>query len=885
MKLLSSIEQACDICRLKKLKCSKEKPKCAKCLKNNWECRYSPKTKRSPLTRAHLTEVELRLERLEQLFLLIFPRENLDKILKMDSLQDIKVMLTRLLVQDNVNKDTVTSSLVPVENDMPLALGQNGISAKSSAEEDGDEDQRQLTVSIDSAAHHDDSTIPLNFMPRDALHGFDWSEEDDILDDLSLLKMDPNNNGFFGDGSLLCALRSIDYSPENYTNSNINRLPTAITDRYSLTSRSTTFRLLQSYLNNFHPYCPIVHSQTLMMLYNNQIEIASKDQWQILFNCTLAIGAWCMDGESTDIDIFYYQNAKSHLTSKVFESGSITLVIALHLLSRYTQWRQKTNTSYNFHSFSIRMAISLGLNRDLPSSFSDSSILEQRRRIWWSVYIWEIELALLYGRSIQLTQNTIPFPSSVDDVQRTTTCPTIYHGTIETARLLQVFTRICELDKTNTAEKSPLSAKKCLMICNEIEEVFRQVPKFLQMDISTTALTNLLKEHPWLSFTRFQLKWRQLSLIIYVLREFFKNFTQQKSQLQDQNDRQSYEVKRCSIILNDAAQRTVMSVSSYMDNHTITPYFAWNCSYYLFNAVLVHIETLSSNPKSGADNDDTAQSLQQISAVLMLLKKLATFKVQTCEKYIQVLEDVCAPYLSSSCAISSPHISYNHNNGSVIRNIVGPPPVSQYPTLQEDNANNSSVKYVSPGSVGPSPMPLKSGASFSDLVKLLSNRPSSRNSPAAITRSTPPHRSLTPFSGQQQQLQSYVPLTPSALFGGVNSYQSGTNIADSSLSFSFTTNSSGTNLITTPANSQALPQPTATSNLHGNIINNNEITAGRIDDDNSKPLSPSWTDQTAYNAFGTTTGMFNTTTMDDVYNYLFDDEDTPPNPKKEQNES
>ena len=152
MKLLSSIEQACDICRLKKLKCSKEKPKCAKCLKNNWECRYSPKTKRSPLTRAHLTEVELRLERLEQLFLLIFPRENLDKILKMDSLQDIKVMLTRLLVQDNVNKDTVTSSLVPVENDMPLALGQNGISAKSSAEEDGDEDQRQLTVSIDSAA-------------------------------------------------------------------------------------------------------------------------------------------------------------------------------------------------------------------------------------------------------------------------------------------------------------------------------------------------------------------------------------------------------------------------------------------------------------------------------------------------------------------------------------------------------------------------------------------------------------------------------------------------------------------------------------------------------------------------------------------------------------
>nr|AQY63017.1 ERT2-PhoCl-Gal4VP16-PhoCl-ERT2 [Expression vector pCAG-ERT2-PhoCl-Gal4VP16-PhoCl-ERT2] len=144
----SSIEQACDICRLKKLKCSKEKPKCAKCLKNNWECRYSPKTKRSPLTRAHLTEVESRLERLEQLFLLIFPREDLDMILKMDSLQDIKALLTGLFVQDNVNKDAVTDRLASVETDMPLTLRQHRISATSSSEESSNKGQRQLTVSM-----------------------------------------------------------------------------------------------------------------------------------------------------------------------------------------------------------------------------------------------------------------------------------------------------------------------------------------------------------------------------------------------------------------------------------------------------------------------------------------------------------------------------------------------------------------------------------------------------------------------------------------------------------------------------------------------------------------------------------------------------------------
>ncbi|CAI4039003.1 hypothetical protein SMKI_06G3550 [Saccharomyces mikatae IFO 1815] len=878
MKVLSSIEQACDICRLKKLKCSKEKPKCAKCLKNNWECRYSPKTKRSPLTRAHLTEVESRLEKLEQLFLLMFPRENLDHILNMDSLHDIKVVLTQLFLHDYSNKDAVTDSMVSAQKDANRGLQRYMITATSSLEEDGDNDQRQLTVSTDSAAHQDGSSIPLTSMPRDALRGFDWSEEDEILACLALLNTDPNNNGFFGEGSPISTLRSIDFSPEKYTNSNVNRLPTAITDRYSLGSRSTTSRFIQSYLNNFHPYCPIVHSQTLMMLYNNQVEIASKDQWQILFNSILSIGAWCIEGESTDIDLFYYQNAKSHLTGKVFESGSITLVIALHLLSRYTQWRQKTNTSYNFHSFSLRMALSLGLNRDLPSSFKDSSVLEQRRRIWWSVYTWEFHLALLYGRSIQFIKNTISFPSSVDDMQRTTSNPTIYHGTIETARLLQVFARICELDKTSTTENSPMSAKKCLAICNEIEEVSRQMPQFLQMDIPSTTLANLLKQHPWLSFTRFKLKWRQLSLIIYVLRGFFTNFNQQKSQPQrDQSHHQSYEVERCSIMLNDAAQRSIMSISNYMDNHAMNPYFAWNCSFYLFNASLVYIEALLYSPQSNSDSNETAQLLQQINSVLILLKNLATYKVRTCGKYIQILEQACAPYLTSSCV----NVSSN-NNSNTTRSNYGSAAVSQYPTLQEDNVNNSSARYVSANSVGSSPTPLKSGASFSDLVKLLSNRPPSRNSPAVITKNTPPHRSLTPFLGQQQQSQSFVPLTPSALFGGINSYQNGNNITDSSLSFSFNANGNGTTLMTTPANSQALAQPNASSNLRYNFINNNQITASKIDDDdNSKLLAPSWTDQTAYNAFGITAGMFNTTTMDDVYNYLFDDDDTPPNPINE----
>ncbi|KAI5952231.1 GAL4 [Candida jiufengensis] len=77
-----NIEQACDSCRKRKLKCSKEYPRCSKCIQHNWNCSYSPRTIRSPLTRAHLTEVENKLTKLEEIMNYILPNSiNLDEIL------------------------------------------------------------------------------------------------------------------------------------------------------------------------------------------------------------------------------------------------------------------------------------------------------------------------------------------------------------------------------------------------------------------------------------------------------------------------------------------------------------------------------------------------------------------------------------------------------------------------------------------------------------------------------------------------------------------------------------------------------------------------------------------------------------------------------------
>lgn len=68
-----SIEQACDSCRKRKLKCSKEYPRCQKCIEHNWCCSYSPKPVRLPLTRAYLTCVENEVSSLKKVLQYLVP--------------------------------------------------------------------------------------------------------------------------------------------------------------------------------------------------------------------------------------------------------------------------------------------------------------------------------------------------------------------------------------------------------------------------------------------------------------------------------------------------------------------------------------------------------------------------------------------------------------------------------------------------------------------------------------------------------------------------------------------------------------------------------------------------------------------------------------------
>lgn len=165
---------------------------------------------------------------------------------------------------------------------------------------------------------------------------------------------------------------------------------------------------MDAYFLNYHTSYPFVHQGTFKAQFYEQIPRPHGQAWHVLLNTILALGAWSIGDDNSDLDIVFYQEARSHLQQlSVFETGNLTLVQALLLLSNYAQKRDKPNTGWNFLGLAVRMAMSLGLHKEFPEWKISLLQREIRRRLWWGVYIFDSGAAKTFGRPILLPEDSI----------------------------------------------------------------------------------------------------------------------------------------------------------------------------------------------------------------------------------------------------------------------------------------------------------------------------------------------------------------------------------------------------------------------------------------------------------------------------------------------
>ncbi|THC88359.1 hypothetical protein EYZ11_012196 [Aspergillus tanneri] len=407
---------ACDECRLRKSKCSKEKPVCAQCKQLNKECKYSPKITRSPLTRQHLTYVEDRLQAFETALGRLFPGGDLDATVR---------------------------SLLHDQDGPPKP----GSSSKSSSRH-----------STPAKAEADRSEAAPEALPQKA-DGFDWAENKitvgDLTDGMASLSIKPEGTGYFGASSSVVPLRALlkhgfDLNfPARSAKSNTG--PEGVPLKSQLLNTAPSGIVEQAFVDafflNYHTSYPFVHEATFRAQFYEQTPRRHGQAWQILLNTILALGAWSIGDDNSDLDITFYQEARGHLQQvSVFETGNLTLVQALLLLSNYAQKRNKPNTGWNFLGLAVRMAMSLGLHKEFHGWNISLLQREIRRRLWWGVFIFDSGAAKTFGRPILLPEDRVMDAKHVLNIHdealiSTTTVlpqevngPTLYSGLIAQAR-------------------------------------------------------------------------------------------------------------------------------------------------------------------------------------------------------------------------------------------------------------------------------------------------------------------------------------------------------------------------------------------------------------------------------------------------------------------
>lgn len=183
-----------------------------------------------------------------------------------------------------------------------------------------------------------------------------------------------------------------------------------------LASSTITDSLIDAYFLLYNTSYPILHSQLFRETYANRSQLSNTSSWQLVFYTVLAIGHWVLSAGEDHADSPYYLAARSRMSAGMLESGTLTGVQAFLLMvgcaslctsitthvvqGNYLQKRDRPNTGYNMIGIAFRMALGLGLHREISTNDGEHNTLskEIRRRVWWVLYMVDSGFSITMGR-------------------------------------------------------------------------------------------------------------------------------------------------------------------------------------------------------------------------------------------------------------------------------------------------------------------------------------------------------------------------------------------------------------------------------------------------------------------------------------------------------
>ncbi|KAK5112813.1 hypothetical protein LTR85_011147 [Meristemomyces frigidus] len=174
---------------------------------------------------------------------------------------------------------------------------------------------------------------------------------------------------------------------------------------------------LDSYFSLFHLFYPIVHEPTFRAQYTQVIPRPSGNSWNALAYMLGAMGLFTTSTGHVTRDLDLFEAAKANISIDSLESGNLTLVQVLVLMSNYLQKRNKPNSGYNYLGLALNMAMGLGLHKEFHNWPIAPLAMEIRRRVWWCLHVFAVGAMITFGQPVSwpVHGTEAALPMNMDD--------------------------------------------------------------------------------------------------------------------------------------------------------------------------------------------------------------------------------------------------------------------------------------------------------------------------------------------------------------------------------------------------------------------------------------------------------------------------------------
>ncbi|KAK4052942.1 hypothetical protein OIO90_004066 [Microbotryomycetes sp. JL221] len=399
--------------------------------------------------------------------------------------------------------------------------------------------------------------------------------------------------------------------------------PASTANSFAAVTPDQAARFIDAYFKVFQILYPVVHEATFRAQVADVVPRPGGAAWNLLYLVILGIGSMCVLGDATEQEatLAYYDRAARSVSTASFESPSLTGVQAFILLANFAQKLNHTAAGGVFLGIALRMAINQGLHTESASRHLPPFEQEIRRRIWWTLFVFDSGSQLTFGHPSTLPTQGVDVLCIVNANDATftpltktrpvgSTLPTSNSSLIYQTFFHQVASSIVQTLTSNT--RGPLSAIDALQLCHDLDVLEGTLPAFYHH-----------RDPTWFSFARNQFFWRTQNLRMLVLRSVFLKVALAGGSegLHADEERAWQKCLTCAI-------QVVRSIQQFTEERDRCLMEWWYCCHFIFPPIFILLIALRVRPAHTAASRDWLETVQRAASTIErvhhpLLKGLA----------------------------------------------------------------------------------------------------------------------------------------------------------------------------------------------------------------------------------------------------------------------